>query len=117
MNRRNFFAALGATTVAASLPLSLQAAECSEELPTDADISSNHGHAIDLTIKQVLQLLRETNDSCPVEIDIQGNSGHPHAIQLSHQNLLDLIIKGEIREKATVVAGHSHDVNISLVIA
>lgn len=116
MNRRKFFGAMGSAAIVAAVPMHLQAAECSEELPVNGAISNNHGHAVDLDIKQVLQLLRQTNDGCPVEVDIQGDSGHPHSIQLSHQNLNQLLVQGEVEEVSSNVAGHTHKVLITLSV-
>ena len=116
MKRREFFGAMGVVTAATALPLSLLAEECGEELPVTNVIGNNHGHSLDLDIKKVLQLLRETNDSCPVELDIQGESGHPHSILLSHQNLLQLLVRGKIEEVSSNVAGHTHDVSIALAV-
>lgn len=116
MKRREFFGALGSAAVVASIPMTLQAAECSEELPVDSEITNNHGHDVDLDIKRVMQLLRETKENGPVNFDIQGSSGHPHAIRLSHDTLLKLLVDGEIEETSSNVAGHTHGVLITLTV-
>jgi hypothetical protein len=106
-------------------------------------IGRNHGHALDLNLVQALQLLRETAPrlpsvpeplpvadpsqppvpvkppqpiSTPALIDIQGSSGHPHSLELQHQELIDLFVKGTIRKASSTDAGHAHMVEINLTI-
>lgn len=111
--------------------------ENSVEAKVNVVIGRNHGHAFDLNLALALQLLRETAPrlsdapevppatpekppqliSTPAIIDIQGLSGHPHTLELQHQELLDLFVKGAIRKASSTDAGHAHLVEINLVIA
>lgn len=79
------------------------------------DISNNHGHHAGLSPSFVLQALRETRTSGDKIIGIQGASSHPHALALSHADLLQLFLDGSISIRSSVDAGHGHTVTLHLV--
>ena len=85
-----------------------------EEMILTAEISANHGHALNLSPVQALKLLRATKNSGPVSLDIKGQSGHPHAVAITHEDLLLLFEQGTLAKDSSLVAGHSHHVTIHL---
>ncbi len=116
MNRRRFFQATGATALALSLPFSAQAMEADKQVLIDAAISSNHGHALSLSIGDVVEMLSKTKQGQNQEISIQGQSGHPHSVSLNQEMLLALLIDQELEVESSVDAGHSHGVLINLEV-
>lgn len=119
MNRRNILKA-GLTT-AAGLALfmpkfSFAQETVVEEILLQNDIGTNHGHELILTVVDVLKLLRQTREAAPVALDIKGKSGHPHALELTHEDLLTLFVDGQIAKDSTKVAGHIHQVTVRLVV-
>ena len=117
MNRRIFFQATGATAVALSLPLTLQAAEGEQQVLIQNEIGNNHGHALSLNIAQVVELFGLTSGGVDQVMSIQGQSGHPHEILLNQEMLVALLADRQLEVESTLVAGHSHSVLISLEIA
>ena len=110
MNRRKFFQATGTTAIALSLPMSVKAAEGDQKVMIEELISANHGHAVGLSMAQIVELFAMTNDGAIQEISIQGQSGHPHTLGISQDMLVALLADREI----VVVAGHAHKVVISV---
>lgn len=116
MNRRGFFNTLGAVGAAAAvtqLPFVSHAKE-GEVVNIEGVIGANHGHSVDVDIADVISMLRETKKVCHVQLDIKGASGHPHILELTHQNLIDLVAVGSLAVESSVVAGHAHSVEINL---
>ncbi len=116
MNRRHFLGIAGASALAASLPLTVNAADGDQQVFIDAGISSNHGHALSLTIAQVVEMFAETTEGKTKVLDIQGQSGHPHSIELSQEDLITLLVDRELDVQSTVDAGHAHGVSLVLEI-
>ncbi|MEM7647187.1 MAG: hypothetical protein AAF203_09775 [Pseudomonadota bacterium] len=117
MKRRHFFAVMGAGAAAASLPLSVLAAEGDKSIEIAGSIGRNHGHAVELNMVQVIELLRETKDGETTLLDIQGRSGHPHTFELDHESLIELLAVGVIQGESSFDAGHTHSVEIKLDIS
>lgn len=119
MDRRKF---LTRTTQAAAAGIAMahlnraNAAE-GESVSVSSDIGSNHGHELNMDVPDVINLLRDLQPQ-PGEttIDIQGASGHPHTITVNFDQLLDLLLKGELSLESSVDRGHSHGVSISLAV-
>ncbi len=87
------------------------------QIQTGSDISANHGHIVEvLNLKEVILALRDIHENGSQTLDIQGNSGHPHAVELTEDALVELLVTSKVDLKSTVVAGHSHDVELSLIV-
>lgn len=120
MNRRDLIkktglnVAIGAVALKA-IPSFAQSASCSSSLVFSSEIGRNHGHAV-ASIKEDELILkaREVDGDQTVSIDIQGSSRHPHAIALTKENIVSLLLDGEIELTSTVDAGHSHSVTLTL---
>ena len=82
------------------------------DLSVTSEIGRNHGHALALTVDEVILATRENG---PVSFDIQGRSGHPHEVTLSREQLLDLIVDGQLSVQSSRDAGHTHAVTIKLI--
>ncbi|MES2965461.1 MAG: hypothetical protein V4760_16380 [Bdellovibrionota bacterium] len=95
-------------------PAPEQGAETLESIAFSSSVERNHGHSVPLTATAVLKLLRQTKTTSFVTIDIQGSSGHPHALELTHQELLTLVIDGILIKDSTEGAAHSHSVGLRL---
>ena len=120
MKRRKFFAvmgAAGAAGVVATGALPALAAPGDKSFEIANQIGRNHGHALDIDEIQVIEMLRATQGGEMVDLDIQGRSSHPHTLTLSHQNLLDLVVLGEIAVQSRVDGGHAHNVQLTMSIA
>lgn len=91
-----------------------EATQGSETILLAASISRNHGHQVPLTANEALKLLRQTKTSGFVALDLQGTSGHGHSLELTHQNLLDLVVEGTLTKDSTTDASHSHGVTLTL---
>lgn len=122
MNRRNLLK-YGMTTAGVMflLPALAKAQEASgdlaaptEEIAVTSEIASNHGHELVLSAVDALKLLRSTRNNGSATLDIKGRSGHPHALVLTHDDLLLLFDIGLLQVNSTMVAGHAHAVVIHL---
>lgn len=119
MNRRNLLMTLGAGTaalVATRTAFAQQVPGANDRvLAVVTAIGSNHGHALDLTVEAVVLALQQARVDGSVKIDIQGKSGHPHTINLSFDDLVNLLSLGVLEVVSSIDAKHSHAVKISLV--
>ncbi len=122
MNRRNFLA----NSVVAGISLTaLSAGAQDAPLPGNADrelllateIAKNHGHALELSMVEVVDALRKSIQGEVIAFDIQGSSGHGHSLVLNELELLDLIKVGTVEVLSSKDAGHSHGVTITLQIS
>lgn len=116
MNRRRFFQATGATAFAMSLPITLQAAEGEKQVLIDSQIGFNHGHALNLSIAQVVELFAQTNGGKTQDINIQGESGHPHTVTVDQEMLIALLADGSLEGQSSQDAGHAHPVMITISV-
>lgn len=119
MKRRTFFtslASVGGAALLTQVPSFAFGAE-GEVVNINEEISFNHGHMVALDIADVVRLMKETKANGPVTVDIKGQSGHPHSIELSHENLVDLLSLDSLTVESSVDAGHSHTVILSVAIA
>lgn len=91
-----------------------EAAEGVESILLTTSISRNHGHQVPLDALQALKLLRQTKTSGFVALDIQGSSGHAHSLELTHQELIALVVDGTLTKASTSGASHTHDVTLTL---
>ena len=118
MNRRQFFMkpamATAVTAIAASTPFKLLAEEGDLEFVTT--IGRNHGHALALTMKDVILLMRELQVAATTDLDIKGRSRHPHTVNINFDDVVELLVKGKLSKVSSVDSGHSHQVEISLVL-
>jgi hypothetical protein len=117
MDRRDLLKAGLMTTAGLALfmPKVSFAQEASvEEVQLTSVIGTNHGHALVLSAVDALKLLRQTRANGPVTLDIKGQSGHPHALVLTHDDILALFDLGQIAKESTKVANHTHLVTIHL---
>ncbi len=122
--QRRKFILLSATTTAtlASSSMLLKAADSINLLDLREDfkseISTNHGHALSLSTMEIVQLLRQADQSPTdeVTIDIQGDSSHPHLLVLSTNELNNILLGEEISKPSSADFGHAHDVTLSLTI-
>ena len=117
MQRRQFFKTAGAVTAAAATVgiTSKAFANDAETIEFQADITSNHGHDLQLDIVQVVELMGLTAQKT-VSLDIQGQSGHPHSIELDQASLVELLSQKSLSIESSEDFGHSHGVNIELMI-
>ena len=122
MNRRDFLnqtkhlGFVGAATALSGLSMA-SAQQATEDASLVSEISNNHGHSVDLTLGQTIQLFRQTLVGGPESINIQGQSRHPHEISLSAKDLLNLIIGTKLEIESNQEAGHTHLVTLQMVIA
>jgi len=120
LNRRGFLststkiAAAGIITAKIMKPTKVQAQEADKEgLELQSEISNNHGHALELSVAQLIASLRETQvNETTALISIQGQS-HPHDIELSAEEITSIILGEEVL-KASVGGNHSHQVLVRL---
>ncbi len=133
MNRRTLIQTTGITALALliSKPI-LSFAQTADNALTDAPsgdvpqikelelvsaITNNHGHAfakISLTeIVLTLQQIRANNEK-PVTVSIKGTSGHDHTVDLNTENLLQLLLIGQVELTSSGV-GHTHKVGLQLI--
>lgn len=77
-------------------------------------IGRNHGHDFDLTLEDLVLLLREASANGDVAIDIQGSSGHPHTLTLSADEITEILVAGTLVKNSSVDAGHPHPVEINV---
>lgn len=122
MNRRNFLsqsvvAGISLTAISARAQDISAAAGGERELVLATEIAKNHGHALELTMVDVVEALRKTLDGEVIALDIKGSSGHGHSLTLSELELLELIKAGTLEVLSSVDAGHSHGVVITLQIS
>ncbi len=116
MNRREAlkttsFLSLGLLSMAPLKTLHAQALE-SGELKVRSEISNNHGHALILSLSELVQILQKTHKEGPVSINIQGDSRHPHQVVLDSAQSLELLLSGQISLTSSTDAGHSHAVQV-----
>jgi hypothetical protein len=123
MNRRIFVthavAATGLTAIAAKAQVPTPTptptpAPPVERIVVSTSIESNHGHAFSLTDVTVIKLLREAHLKGPIIADIRGAGSHPHALTLTEEVLLQLLVLGTIDVTSSVVGGHAHRVTLKL---
>jgi len=120
MERRAFFGASGvavaaATVLSQSRVASAQAMEGGYQV--SEDIASNHGHAADLTMTQLIDLLRDTATNGQVELSIQGQSGHGHQISLAYLQLMTLLTNGSLELTSTTDFSHAHSITLNVAKA
>ena len=122
MNRRNFLsqsvvAGISLTAISARAQDISVPAVGERELVLATEIAKNHGHALELTMVDVVEALRKTLEGEVIALDIKGSSGHGHSLTLNEQELIDLIKVGTLEISSSVDAGHSHGVVITLQIS
>lgn len=115
MKRRFFFKTMGATATLAAVPFSVQAAGTEPEIITE--IGNNHGHQLQLSLVEALELLKATRGGQTVDVDIQGASGHPHEIKVDESIMVALLAQELVEVNSSTVAGHAHSVTMELVFA
>ena len=122
MNRRNFLA----QSVVAGISLTaLSAVAQDANVPVNGDsqlllateIAKNHGHALELSMVEVVEALRKNIQGEVIAFDIQGSSNHGHSLVLIELELLDLIKVGTVEAVSSKDGGHSHGVTITLQIS
>lgn len=116
MKRRLFFKTMGATAAVAALPLTVKADSSLTDSEIVTEIGSNHGHDLQLSIKDALILLKETRGGNTVDVDIQGASGHPHHIVVDESVMVALLAQEAVTVQSSTDAGHAHAVDIELII-
>jgi hypothetical protein len=119
MDRRNLLKMGLMTTAGLALFLpkvSFAQEAAQEEVQLTSVIGTNHGHELVMSPVEALKLLRQTRANGPVTLDIKGQSGHPHALVLTHDDLLALFDIGQVAKESTKVAGHTHVVTIRLTV-
>ena len=123
MNRRQILkTGMMATGFAVLLPSMATSQEASPPPVSEATltvisfISDNHGHQFTLTPVEVVQLVRSTKISGPVTVDIHGQGNHGHLLQLSHDNLLVLLVEGMVELESSMAGTHKHTVQIKLEV-
>jgi hypothetical protein len=120
MNRRNFIkkpAAIGILLglTQGLLPKILLADDAVATAPViDLAIANNHGHELSLELNQLLILLKQSKDSGPQILSIKGKSRHDHQIQLSFDELLQILLQEIVEIQSTTDAGHAHALSIKL---
>lgn len=77
-------------------------------------ISANHGHALALTLNELVLLLRRANAEGPQTLDIQGVSGHAHSIVATKEALIQLLVEGAVTVTSSTTFGHIHSVQLVL---
>ncbi len=117
MDRRNFFSkgakvALGTTLISG---LKLDGAEALEDTSeVIAEISDNHGHELNLTLANLVTVLRELQPENKIQtLSIQGQS-HPHSINLEFNDVLDILLGKEKTLDSSSDFNHSHKVRLKL---
>ncbi len=124
MNRRSLLMTIGTgtaallaakTVFAQEVPSTQESEEIQNKLSVATEIGANHGHGLDLTVEAVILALQMARVNGPVKMDIQGKSGHPHTINLSFDDLVNLLSLGGLETMSSVDAKHSHQVKVSLV--
>lgn len=86
----------------------------SDPLPLTHKIGRNHGHALELSLTDLILVLREVDLNGPVDLDIQGESNHPHALLFDRNVIEEILIQGQTVIISSDVAGHTHAVLIEL---
>ena len=117
MERRTFLGASAIAAGAASM-VGTRAARAQQTEPVfqvASTISSNHGHAVDLTLTQVIELLQVSSTDGLVSLSIQGTSGHNHDLSLSYLQLLTFLTNGALTVQSSKISGHTHSVELTLV--
>ncbi|MGE0615017.1 MAG: hypothetical protein AB7P04_05225 [Bacteriovoracia bacterium] len=88
--------------------------EAASELVPQSVIANNHGHALSLTLSELILNLRRARAEGSTRLGIQGRSGHPHVLTLRETDLVLLLIDGELKVTSSQDAGHAHEVTLSL---
>jgi len=103
-----------ATTAAALAPrLSFAAENSSFELVST--FSGHRGHDIDLSVEEIVKMLRETHEGNFADTEIRGTASHSHTVRFSHGQLLHLLLAGkETRFVSARSNGHTHDITVRL---
>ena len=86
-------------------------------LTVQSEISRNHGHELELSLEDLIVILRELNaeeEKTEVSLDIQGQSGHPHTVFMTNDLVMEILIGGSVEVESSVDAGHAHFVTITL---
>lgn len=80
------------------------------------DISANHGHSVDLDLKQVVLLYQSASQDplLQTKVSIQGTSSHPHQILLKVEDINSLLLGEEVSVESSSDFGHIHNVNLNL---
>ena len=91
-------------------------APAAPKLTVTSVIGTNHGHDLMLTPEEVVRLLRFTKNAPPAILDIKGRSNHPHAVELTHEDLLAVLVDGTVKKESTRVGNHTHAVEVKLEI-
>ncbi len=120
MNRRQLIqtGALFGATMALPKLARAQSAEpvAGRQIELSTVIGSNHRHALELTAADALQMMRDTQGGERQSVNIQGQSSHPHTISLSHEEILQLFIAGQLTLTSTEDFGHAHELQLTLNI-
>lgn len=128
MNRRNMLInSFGIATTALLLPKIGFAQEVPPQLVIQVLIDRNHGHDLQISLHEYLQLLQkvhqentQTENNNPVNattpLQIQGTSRHPHTLQLTEFDLISLLTTGSLTTISSEDAGHTHSVQLSLIL-
>lgn len=85
-------------------------------LTVQSEITRNHGHALEMSLEDLIVLLRQLNDenTSEVAVDIQGDSGHPHTIFMTQELVMQVLLGDTVEVESSVDAGHAHFVTIVL---
>jgi len=82
------------------------------KLEVSSEIGTNHGHEFKMTAVEALQHLRATLSGNPAQFDIRGVSNHGHPLTLTHAEMLELFLSGQV--EAVAAGSHTHAVLIKL---
>lgn len=94
-----------------------QALEGSEKtIVVKNSIAKNHGHGFELSLVDLVLLLRDATANGNVLLNIQGTSGHAHELLLTSEGLIKLLIEGKVEQESSKDVGHTHLVSISLEV-
>ena len=115
MNRRELFKTSTVAAVALlGIPKLGKTSVFAVNLFPKVEIGRNHGHALTLTLTDLVILLQTAVNEGVVNQSIQGQSGHPHTLSLNADELIQLLSEGSITKDSTTDFGHSHLVSIQL---
>lgn len=79
-------------------------------------IGTNHGHALTLTLVDVILGAQDAQGTGMVAFDIQGKSGHPHTLELTSEDFVTLIVEGSLEKESSIDFGHPHTVTVTLTV-
>lgn len=116
MNRRNFFnkgvgVAVGAAVLGGvSVSHGLEGVEGA----LNVEIANNHGHELNLSLAELVTVLRRLQPENKTElVSIQGAS-HPHSVELGFEDVLSVLLGEAVGVESTNDFNHSHQVTLSL---